>query len=49
MLSEYGYDVTDEAAAINAFQRHFYPETLDGRADSGTAGRLRALLGLCDT
>ena len=49
MLSEYGYDITDEAAAITAFQRHFYPETLDGRADSGTAGRLRALLGLCDT
>ena len=49
MLSEYGYDVTDEAAAITAFQRHFYPETLDGRADSGTAGRLRALLDLCKT
>ncbi len=53
MLSEYGYDVTDEAAAITAFQRHFCPETLDGqgdeKADSGTAGRLRALLGLCGT
>ena len=49
MLSEYGYDITDEAAAITAFQRHFYPETLDGRADSGTAGRLRALLDLCKT
>ena len=49
MLSDYGYDVTDEAAATAAFQRHFHPETLDGRADSATAGRLRALLDCCGT
>ncbi len=49
MLSEYGYDVTDEVAAITAFQRHFCPETLDGQADGATIGRLRALLGLCGT
>ncbi len=46
-LVAYGYDTADGPQAITAFQRHFYPETLDGRADSGTAGRLRALLGLC--
>ena len=48
-LIAYGYDAADPAQAITAFQRHFYPQTLDGRADSGTAGRLRALLGLCET
>ncbi len=48
-LVAYGYDTADPAQAITAFQRHFYPQTLDGRADSGTAGRLRALLGLCET
>ncbi len=46
-LSDYGYDTADGSQAITAFQRHFYPETLDGRADAGTAGCLRALLGLC--
>ena len=49
MLSAYGYDVTDEAEAAVAFQRHFCPETLNGRADPQTAGRLKALLDLCDT
>ncbi len=48
-LVAFGYDTADPAQAITAFQRHFYPQTLDGRADSGTAGRLRALLGLCKT
>ncbi len=46
-LVAYGYDSADGPQAITAFQRHFYPQTLDGRADPGTAGRLRALLGLC--
>jgi N-acetylmuramoyl-L-alanine amidase len=49
MLSDYGYDVTDAAAAITAFQRHFHPESLDGSADAETAGRLRALLERCGT
>ncbi len=49
MLSEYGYDVTDGAAAIAAFQRHFRPETLDGRADPETLVRLKGLLELCNT
>ena len=47
MLSKYGYDVTAEAAAITAFQRHFYPKTLDGRADGTLAGRINALVDLC--
>ena len=47
MLADYGYDVTDEAQAIAAFQRHFHPESLDGRADAATAGRLGALLDRC--
>ncbi len=46
-LVAYGYDTADGPQAITAFQRHFYPQTLDGRVDSGTAGRLRALLDLC--
>ncbi len=49
MLAAYGYDTTDEAAAMVAFQRHFCPESLDGRADPQTAGRLKALLDLCNT
>ncbi len=48
-LADYGYDVTDPAQAMTAFQRHFCPKTLDGRADAQTAGRLRAVLGLRDT
>ncbi len=28
MLSDIGYDTTDELAALTAFQRHFYPEGL---------------------
>lgn len=42
-LAAYGYDVADEAAAITAFQRHFRPTHMSGRADSGT---LRALTNL---
>ncbi len=49
MLSEYGYDVTDEVAAITAFQRHFRPETVDGSADPETLVRLKGLLELCNT
>ncbi len=49
MLAAYGYDTTDEAAATVAFQRHFCPQSLDGRADPQTAGRLKALLDLCNT
>lgn len=47
MLARYGYDTSDAAAAITAFQRHFRPARLDGVADSEIAGRLCALLALC--
>jgi N-acetylmuramoyl-L-alanine amidase len=48
-LAVYGYDTSDGASAITAFQRHFCPQTLDGRADAATAGVLRALLDQCET
>ena len=47
MLGAYGYDITDPGQALAAFQRHFRPASLDGRADGETVGRLKALLGLC--
>ena len=47
MLGAYGYDNTDPGLALTAFQRHFRPESLDGRADGETVGRLKALLDLC--
>jgi N-acetylmuramoyl-L-alanine amidase len=50
-LRRYGYDVApsgvyDEATAavVTAFQRHFRPSRVDGRADGSTAGALQALL-----
>ena len=47
MLGAYGYDVADPGQAMTAFQRHFRPANLDGRADGETVGRLKALLDLC--
>ncbi|HLO77387.1 MAG TPA: N-acetylmuramoyl-L-alanine amidase [Magnetospirillum sp.] len=44
MLNSYGYDVSEPAAAIAAFQRHFRPDLVDGVADAETAGRLERLL-----
>lgn len=44
MLAAYGYDITEPAAAIAAFQRHFRPERVDGIADFETIGRLQRLL-----
>lgn len=44
MLTAYGYDVREPAAAIAAFQRHFRPERVDGIADAETTGRLHRLL-----
>ncbi|MDA1089695.1 MAG: N-acetylmuramoyl-L-alanine amidase [Proteobacteria bacterium] len=49
MLADYGYDVTDEAAAIAAFQRHFRPQSLGGPADALAAACLSALLDLRNT
>lgn len=42
MLSEIGYDTTDELSALTAFQRHFYPESLLDQADR-TIERLAAV------
>lgn len=44
MLTAHGYDVSEPAAAIAAFQRHFRPERVDGIADFETIGRLQRLL-----
>lgn len=45
MLTRIGYDVTDESAALTAFQRHFYPEALINGA-SRTDERLAAAAAL---
>lgn len=44
-LSRIGYDVAAPEAAIMAFQRHFRPVLLDGRADAECAEIADALLG----
>ena len=44
MLSDYGYDVTNPASAIAAFQRHFHPEILNKTVNPETLGRLKSLL-----
>ncbi len=43
-LARFGYDTTDPEAAIMAFQRHFRPARVDGRADGGTTRRVARLL-----
>ncbi len=52
-LETIGYDVSDASEAglatlLLAFQRHWRPEGITGRADFGTVGRLEALLRLID-
>ena len=54
-LAAYGYDVAetghyDEATmqAVAAFQRHFRPERVDGRADASTLDTLTSLLAALD-
>ena len=39
-LERFGYDITDEAAAVRAFQRRFRPRRIDGEVD----GEIGALL-----
>ena len=39
-LERYGYDVSDGPKAIEAFQRRWRPERIDGEAD----GQVRAIL-----
>ncbi|MQX35977.1 N-acetylmuramoyl-L-alanine amidase [Roseospira navarrensis] len=43
MLAAIGYDVSDPVAATIAFQRRFRPEGFDGRLDSETRTRIRAV------
>lgn len=44
LLKRYGYDVSDETAALIAFQRHFRPRECKGIADSETRSTLQWLL-----
>jgi len=44
LLAAFGYDVTDERAAVVAFQRHFARHRLDGVADPATRRILAALI-----
>ncbi len=45
LLHQYGYHPDlDLASLVGAFQRHFRPSKVDGRADPETLGRLTALL-----
>ncbi len=43
-LERFGYDVTDEVAAVTAFQRRFRPEVIDGVVDGECRMLLLALL-----
>jgi N-acetylmuramoyl-L-alanine amidase len=43
LLGFIGYNVTDLAAAVTAFQRRYHPENLSGVADKETVARMRAL------
>jgi len=43
-LGRYGYDVTDAAAAVVAFQRHFRPRDIGGVVDAESRGILFGLL-----
>lgn len=43
LLSGIGYDISDEAAAVTAFQRHFSPHRLDGVIDAQTRRAIAAV------
>ena len=43
-LERFGYEVTDELAAVVAFQRRFRPELIDGTIDAECRAILLALL-----
>ncbi|MFI5015748.1 MAG: N-acetylmuramoyl-L-alanine amidase [Hyphomicrobiales bacterium] len=52
LFAEYGYEIeptgcfgTETAPVVAAFQRHFRPERVDGRADASTLSTLRRLIG----
>ncbi len=46
MLLAYGYETANLKASLEAFQRHFRPQLVNGEADPETVGRLAALLEL---
>jgi N-acetylmuramoyl-L-alanine amidase len=48
LAARYGYDMSDPASAIAAFQRHFRPERIDGAADAETVARLARLVELAE-
>lgn len=48
MLEAIGYDIKDLSAAITAFQMHFLPENVNGKADDLTLKRLSALTRILD-
>lgn len=43
LLAQIGYDVTDGAAALIAFQRRYDPQHLTGKPEPATIARLRAM------
>ena len=43
LLADIGYDISDETAAVIAFQRHFTPHRLDGVIDAETCGTIAAV------
>lgn len=43
-LQRFGYDIADQTAAVNAFQRRFRPELIDGIVDGECRALLLALL-----
>ena len=45
MLAEIGYDISDKSAALTAFQRRFYPQSLQNNTDK-TKERLAAVFRL---
>ncbi len=47
-LVQIGYDTTDFAAALKAFQRHFRPSRVTGRIDAETARRIIGLAQVLD-
>ena len=44
LLAQYGYDVTDKAAAATAFHRHFYTENLGKEPDAESVRRIASLV-----
>lgn len=47
LLACIGYEIADILATLRAFQRHFRPESIDGRLDSQTAALVAGLADLC--